>query len=66
MLIANDGGIEAIIGVLRRHSGSEVVVEQAFRALANLALNGSTQEIKRERELMKSNQVTDPTCVIAH
>ena len=46
MLIAKHGGIEAIIGALRMHSGSDAVVEQACEALGNLAVNGSTQEIK--------------------
>ena len=51
MLIAKHGGIEAIIGALRIHSGSKAVVEQACEALRSLALwNGSTQEIKRENE----------------
>ena len=56
MLIAKHGGIEAIIGALRSPSGSKIaVVEKACGALVNLALNGSTQETKRENERMKAN-----------
>ena len=47
MLIAKHGGIEAIIGALRIHSSAKTIVEKACIALANLALNGSSQEIKR-------------------
>ena len=38
--IARLGGLDAVLGALRRHEESAAVAEWACRALSNLALNG--------------------------
>jgi hypothetical protein len=41
--IARAGGLEAVVGALRRHETSAAVAEQACRTLCNLAANGALQ-----------------------